>query len=61
MVAAFRRKIHAHQQNGAANNSALVGFENVAIPSSTAAARSDRGVNSHAVPRGERSGDATSL
>ena len=50
-----------HQSAGAANNSTLVGFENVATPSRTAAITSLRGVNSHAVRRGDRAGSATSL
>jgi hypothetical protein len=63
VASAFRRKIHQriHHATGARKSSAFVGFENVAIPSRIAAARSLRGVNNHRVPRGARSGDATSL
>ena len=59
VASAFRRKIP--HSTGAAKSGAIVGFENVAIPSRIAATRSLRGVNNHAVPRGERSGAATSL
>src|SRR3954470_19666994 len=55
----FRLKGEATR--GATNSNASVGFENVAIPSRIAIATSLRGVNSQAVPRGERSGVATSL
>src|SRR5882672_8948414 len=59
VAAAFRRK--NDKASGATKSSAFVGFENVAIPSRIAAARSLRGVNNHCVARGDRSGDATSL
>src|SRR5437762_8103606 len=59
VVSAFRRK--SPQRIGAAKSSALGGLEDVNSPSSRAATTSLRPVKSHAVPRGDRAGAATSL
>src|SRR6266545_3435680 len=56
-----QRRRHASQTRIGRNRSAFVTFENVAIPSRSAAARSPAGVNSQRVPRKGVSRGATSL